>query len=160
MGAPWEGDRLSFDLDLEIGKRVERSWIDRMKVAFRQTYQTFGEDSRYDIAVPELSVTIEVKYDPKSRETGNVVVEYYHNQPSGILTSTATHWLFDLGEEELWFDRRSLIGCILMSGEKPVQIHGPGDRHAKAVFLIPVETLRQFANRPPSFAASSPPTRE
>ena len=53
MGAPWEGNRLTFDLDLEIGKRVERSWIDRMKVAFRQTYQTFGEDSRYDVSIPE-----------------------------------------------------------------------------------------------------------
>ena len=149
---------MTFDLDLQIGKRVERSWLDRMKVAFRESYQTFGEDSRYDIYVPELKVSIEVKYDPKSRETGNVVIEYYHAKPSGILTSKATHWLFDLGEEELWFNRRSLIGCILMSGEKPVQIHGPGDRHPKAVWLIPISTLRQFANRSPSFAASSAPT--
>lgn len=149
---------MTFDLDLQIGKRVERSWLDRMKVAFRESYQTFGEDSRYDIYVPELKVSIEVKYDPKSRETGNVVIEYYHAKPSGILTSKATHWLFDLGEEELWFNRRSLIGCILMSGEKPVQIHGPGDRHPKAVWLIPIATLRQFANRSPSFAASSAPT--
>ena len=147
---------MTFDLDLQIGKRVERSWLDRMKVAFRESYQTFGEDSRYDISVPELSVTIEVKYDPRSRETGNVVVEYYHAKPSGILTSKATHWLFDLGEEELWFDRRSLIGCILLCGEKPVQIHGPGDRHPKAVFLIPISTLRQFANRSPVSASLSP----
>lgn len=150
---------MTFDLDLQIGKRVERSWLDRMKVAFRESYQTFGEDSRYDIYVPELKVSIEVKYDPKSRETGNVVIEYYHAKPSGILTSKATHWLFDLGEEELWFDRRSLIGCILLSGKKPVQIHGPGDRHPKAVFLIPISTLRQFANRSP-VAASLSPTEE
>ena len=150
---------MTFDLDLQIGKRVERSWLDRMKVAFRESYQTFGEDSRYDIYVPELKVSIEVKYDPKSRETGNVVIEYYHAKPSGILTSKATHWLFDLGEEELWFDRRSLIGCILLAGKKPVQIHGPGDRHPKAVFLIPISTLRQFANRSP-VAASLSPTEE
>ena len=149
---------MTFQLDLEIGKRVERSWLDRMKVAFRESYQTFGEDSRYDIYVPELKVAIEGKFDRKSRETGNVVIEYYHAKPSGILTSKATHWLFDLGEEELWFDRRSLIGCICVSGGKPVQIHGPGDRHPKAVFLIPVETLRRFANRSPSFASSSAPT--
>ena len=132
--------------DLEIGNKIERKWLDKMLVAFRETYQTFGKDSRFDLAVPELNVTIEVKYDPRSQDTGSVVVEYHHMKPSGILTSEATHWLFDLGDEEMWFSRAGLLRALMLSGVKPVQVHGPGDRHPKMVFLIPKDVLRRFAN--------------
>lgn len=137
---------MTFAEDLAIGDKIEREWLDKMLVVFRETYQTFGKDSRFDIAVPELNATIEVKYDPKSQETGNVVVEYHHNKPSGILTSEATHWLFDLGDEEMWFSRSGLLRALMLSGVKPVQIHGPDDRHPKMVFLIPKDVLRPFAN--------------
>ncbi len=147
---------MSFHHDLMIGEKVERLWLDKMLVAFKDSYQTFGKDSRFDIEIPELDVTIEVKYDPKSLETGNVVVEYHHAKPSGILTSEATHWLFDLVDEELWFSRRSLLRAIMCSGEEPVQIHGPEDRHPKMVYLIPKETLRTFANRSPFEVSAAP----
>ena len=111
---------MTFAEDLAIGDKIEREWLDKMLVVFRETYQTFGKDSRFDIAVPELNATIEVKYDPKSQETGNVVVEYHHNKPSGILTSEATHWLFDLGDEEMWFSRSGLLRALMLSGVKPV----------------------------------------
>lgn len=137
---------MTFAEDLAIGDKIEREWLDKMLVVFRETYQTFGKDSRFDIAVPELNATIEVKYDPKSQETGNVVVEYHHNKPSGILTSEATHWLFDLGDEEMWFSRSGLLRALMLSGVKPVQIHGPDDRHPKMVFLMPKDVLRPFAN--------------
>ena len=135
--------------DLEIGNKIEREWLDKMLVAFRETYQTFGKDSRFDLAVPELNVTIEVKYDPRSQDTGNVVVEYHHMKPSGILTSEATPWLLDLVDEEMWFSRAGLLRAVMLSGVKPVQIHGPDDRHPKMVFLIPKDVLRPFANSAP-----------
>ena len=36
--------------------------------------------------------------------------------------------------------------AVMLSGVKPVQIHGPDDRHPKVVFLIPKDVLRPFAN--------------
>ena len=65
---------MTFADDLAIGEKIEQEWLDKILVAFRDTYLTFGKDSRFDMAVPELNATIEVKYDPKSQETGNVVV--------------------------------------------------------------------------------------
>lgn len=132
--------------DLVKGEAVEAEFLDRVLVAFQEAYQTFGEDSRFDIEIPELNCKVEVKFDPKSLETGNIVVEYFHNKPSAMLVSEATHWLFVTGEEEIWISFDQLLACILVEGLEPVQIHGPDDRHPKAVFLVPVETLRKYAN--------------
>ena len=132
--------------DLARGEAVEAEFLDRVLVAFQEAYQTFGEDSRFDIEIPELNCKVEVKFDPKSLETGNIVVEYFHNKPSAMLVSEATHWLFVTGEEEIWISFDQLLACILVEGLKPVQIHGPADRHPKSVFLVPIEILRGYAN--------------
>jgi thermostable 8-oxoguanine DNA glycosylase len=112
--------------DLERGKKIEREVLERMLAIFKQTYQTFGKDSRFDIKIPELQITIEVKFDPKSLETGNLVVEYYHNQSSGLSTSEASHWLFVTGTEEIWISKFQLLKCILAERIMPTRIHGPG----------------------------------
>ena len=49
---------MTFADDLAIGEKIEREWLDKMLVAFRDTYLTFGKDSRFDMAVPELNATI------------------------------------------------------------------------------------------------------
>ena len=41
-----------------------------------------------------------------------MVVEYHHNKPSGILTSKP-RWLFDLGDEEMWFESRAAQAVML-----------------------------------------------
>ena len=132
--------------DLAVGKGIERDFLERAMVAFKNAYQTFGEDTRFDIKIPELEVRIEVKFDPRSLDTGNVVIEYYHNKPSGLSVCEATHWLFVTGEEEIWISQRELLKCILVNRVEPRQIHGPGDRHPKYVFLLPTDLLREFSS--------------
>lgn len=132
--------------DLERGEKVERHYLEKILAVFRDAYQTFGRDTRFDIKIPELDVSIEVKFDPKSLETGNIVVEYYHNQPSGLTVSEASHWLFVTGEEEIWISKHQLLKCILAEQINPVQIHGPEDRHPKWVFLVPVDQIQAYAS--------------
>ena len=132
--------------DLALGKGIERDFLERVMVAFQNAYQTFGDDTRFDIGIPELDVTVEVKFDIKSLETGNIVIEYFHRRPSGILVSEATHWLFVTGEEEIWISQRELTKCLLVNAVEPRQIHGPEDRHPKYVFLLRVDLLRACAN--------------
>lgn len=136
---------MSFKEDLRVGEAIERVWLDKLLVTFKDAYQTFGNDSRFDIYVPEIDTSIEVKYDPKSLETGNIVIEYYHNKPSGMLTTEADYWLFVTPKEEIWISRKNMFRCVLVEGLKPTMIHGPEDRHPKAVFLVPVKTLRLYA---------------
>ena len=131
--------------DLERGEKVERHYLKKILEVFEDAYQTFGRDSRFDIAIPEIDVTIEVKFDPKSAETGNVVVEHYHNQPSGLTVSEASHWLFITGEDEIWISKRQLLKCILAQRINPIQIHGPEDHHPKWVFLVPVDQIQAYA---------------
>jgi hypothetical protein len=46
----------------------------------------------YDIWIPELHKSIEVKYDPMSNETGNIVVEIEMNgKASALITTTADY---------------------------------------------------------------------
>lgn len=138
---------MSWDVDLALGKKVEKAWLNRIMVAFDDARQTFGEDCRFDLEVPELGISIEVKFDPRSQETGNVVLEYFHGKPSGILTSEATHWLFDLGDQQIWMTRERLLEFLFREMPRPVKIHGPGDRKAKMVFLIPREDLIRYSHR-------------
>ena len=131
---------------MERGEAVEREWLGKLLPLFHDAYMTFGNDSRFDIAIPEMDTTIEVKFDPRSLQTGNIVLEYFHNKPSGILVSEASHWLFVTGEENIWISAKRLKACVLIERIIPTQIQGGDDRHPKAVFLIPVETLRSHAN--------------
>jgi len=132
--------------DLERGEAVEREWLSKLLPLFHDAYMTFGKDSRFDIAIPETDTTIEVKFDPRSLETGNIVLEYFHNKPSGISVSEATHWLFVTGEENIWISSEKLKACVLIERIMPTQIQGGDDRHPKAVFLIPAEILKSHAN--------------
>ena len=134
---------MSFASDLERGEAIERDFLNRVLVAFKKTVQTFGKESRCDIYIPELRAAIEIKYDPKSLETGNIVLEYYHNKPSGLLTTESMHWMIYNGEEEFWLTLEDLVW--ICSELDPVKIHGPQDAHPKWVYLVPIETIRRIS---------------
>ena len=140
---------MSWEKDLAKGDEVEEEWYQKLHVIFQQCQKTFGKDSRFDISVPELDTTIEIKLDEKSQDTGNIVVEYHHNNPSGILTSEADVWLFATGKEDIWITRKNILKMILIENLKPTTFTGPGDRYQKAVFLVPIETVRRYSSAAP-----------
>ena len=139
---------MSWASDLAKGDKVEEEWYQKLHGIFQQCAKTFGKDSRFDIEVPELDTTIEIKLDEKSLETGNIVIEYHHNKPSGILTSEADVWLFSTGEEEIWVTRKNIVKMLLIEELKPASFTGPEDRHPKAVFLVPIDVVRSYSSRP------------
>ena len=48
----------------------------------------------YDIYVPEINKSIEVKSDEKSKYTNNIVVEVeFNGKPSALSTSKADYWV-------------------------------------------------------------------
>lgn len=139
---------MSWTSDLARGDKVEEEWYQKLFSIFKQCQKTFGVDSRFDISVPELDTTIEIKLDEKSQDTGNIVVEYHHNKPSGILTSEADVWLFATGKEDIWITRKNILKMILIEELKPTSFTGPEDRHPKAVFLVPIDVVRRYSTAP------------
>ena len=139
---------MGFREDLKRGGRVEEALLKRLKTAFKGAVRASGNHPEYDLRIPELDLKIEVKYDPMSMRTGNVVVEYFHRKPSALSVSEADYWFFDLGDEEYWFTKEGILECILSEGMNPVCITGTTDRYSKWVFLIPRATLIQYSIEP------------
>ena len=137
---------MSFKDDLEIGAGAEDRILSRLRMIFPKSTKAEGLHPDFDIDIPELQKTIEVKFDPRSQDTGNIVIEYFHNKPSAFSVSKADYWVIDTGVEVLWFTKEGILSCILNEGMEPVKIHGAGDRYSKWVFLIPLRLLRQYRN--------------
>lgn len=137
---------MGFAKDLERGEAVERDLLERLKLVFPQARKAEGYHPQWDIEIPELKKTVEVKYDPMSQKTGNIVVEYYHNKPSAFSVSVADYWVIVTGKGEYWFSRQGILECILSERLEPVCFTGTTDRHPKWVFLIPFCLLVEYSN--------------
>ena len=111
----------------------------------------YNSDFKYDLEVGQLmgeskfhsmlsNSKIEVKYDRKSRETGNVFIEFEsRGKPSGIATSQADYWAYFFGDEE----------CLVISTERlkkklkslnPPRIRG-GDNNTSVGLLVKLKEL-------------------
>jgi len=99
----------------------------------------------YDIWLPEENYGIEVKYDPKSVDTGNIVVEIEMNgKPSGLMTSTARYWVFYDDDMFMQISTRNIIKCIFINKLTFIEFTGPGDTSPKKAFLIPKNILYKY----------------
>ena len=134
--------------DLARGIVSELKVLNDLRERYPDAYKVEGKHSEYDLVVPG-EFTVEVKFDPASKRTGNIVVEYYHREVSGLHRSTADWWVFDTGEKCIWLTRSAVHDCIFSRGHQPVKIQGPGDRFSKWVFLIPVEALEAHSSPAP-----------
>ena len=137
---------MGFQDDLKRGVAVEDDLLQRLRAIFPNAKRAEGLHPQWDIEIPELGKTVEVKYDPMSQKTGNIVIEYYHNKPSAFSISIADYWVIVTGNGEYWFSRQGILECILSEGLEPVCFTGTTDRHPKWVFLIPLVLLRRYSN--------------
>lgn len=137
---------MGFQDDLERGVAVEDDLLQRLRAIFPNARRAEGLHPEWDIEIPELGKTVEVKYDPMSQKTGNIVIEYYHNKPSAFSVSIADYWVIVTGNGEYWFSREGIMECILLEGMEPVCFTGTTDRHPKWVFLIPKCVLTRYSN--------------
>jgi hypothetical protein len=99
----------------------------------------------YDIWLPEENYGIEVKYDPKSNETGNVVGEIEMNgKPSGLMATTAKYWVFYDDELFMQVSTRNIIKCIFLNKLIYTEFTGKGDKVSKKAFLVKKEILYKY----------------
>ena len=83
----------TFLTDLETGHKAEDWVLEELKGEFPTLHKTEGLNSHADL-IDDNGYSIEVKYDKRSSDTGNVAIEYNHGEtPSGISTSKAMEWI-------------------------------------------------------------------
>ena len=137
---------MGFQDDLRRGVAVEDDLLRRLRAIFPNAKRAEGLHPQWDIEIPEIGKTVEVKYDPMSQQTGNIVIEYFHRKPSAFSVSIADYWVIVTGNGEYWFSRQGILECILREGLEPACFTGTTDRHPKWVFLIPKCVLVRYSN--------------
>ena len=72
---------------LTSGKEYEYMYRDFLRQWYPNASVKEGYCKEYDIVIPEINQTVEVKLDKKSNFTGNMVVEVeFNGKPSGLTT--------------------------------------------------------------------------
>jgi hypothetical protein len=131
----------TFKADLERGIKVENMLLDILKRKYPAS-TLINAFKGYDIWIPEIHKSIEVKYDQKSNETGNIVVEIeFNGKPSALMTTTADYWVFYDGNVFVTIEPKDIIKCIFMNKLQYVEFVGNGDSKSKKAFLIKKDTL-------------------
>jgi len=136
---------MAFKEDLDKGHLAEKSVLDFVRSKHPKSYRVAGNEPELDIIVAEESVGIEVKYDPRSLDTGNFVVEIHHSKPSGILVTRSEVWVFHDGINQHWINTSVLIDVVLKHCESTAIFKAGEDWHEKYVFLVPVDLIKQHS---------------
>ena len=140
---------MKFNESLSSGKQSENIILKMVQNKYPKAYIKEGYHKEYDIMIPEINKTIEVKKDFKSQYTGNVVIEMeMNNRPSGLQTTTADWWVFHLDETEIvWITLERLKEMVEFEGYNLVEFIGEGDEISKQAYLVPKKDLYMYSNR-------------
>jgi hypothetical protein len=132
---------MSFAADLERGLEIERKVLKVIQKKYPQAHIVTAL-KEYDIWIPEIQKGIEVKYDPMSCQTGNIVIEFEMNgSPSALMATGADWWIFYDDEVMFSLTPKEIIQIIFNTKLTHVQFVGSGDRSVKKAFLIPKDWL-------------------
>lgn len=136
-----------FDSSLVSGKIYERMVLSKIQTKYPNAHIVEGNFKDYDIFVPEIDLSIEVKADFKSRYTGNFVVEVeFNNRLSALSTTKANVWCFLNHDFIYWIYPIQIYRCIEQNQSKRVSFVGEGDTVSKKAYLIPCDILKKYCH--------------
>ena len=137
----------SFRKDLERGINIEKEVLSILKIKYPSA-SLVDKWKGYDIWIPEMHCGIEVKYDPMSTSTGNIVIEIQmYNKPSGLMASTAKYWVFYDDHEFRIMAKDDIINCIFLNQYQYKSFVGNGDTVSKKAFLVKKEHLFNYGKK-------------
>jgi hypothetical protein len=138
------GGTMTFQKDLQRGLEIE----ERVLAILHKKYpcaSLINAFKGYDIWIPEIDKAVEVKYDPMSKETGNIVVEIeMYGKPSGLMASQADYWVFYDDEMFVIMPIKNIFKCIFDCKLQYVEFVGNGDTRSKKAFLVDKNTLFKY----------------
>ena len=134
-----------FRKDLEVGKTYENKVLHIIQKKYPKAYLIDGYCKEWDIYIPELEKGVEVKYDKKSFDTGNIVVEIeFDGKPSALITTKADWWVIYDGIKYNWFTVNNIKKCIKENNLRSKRFVGRGDTKEKKAYLIKKEILYKY----------------
>lgn len=133
---------MNFQSLLNMGIEYEEKVLKTLKRKYPLAIRIVGQFVDYDIWVPELHESVEVKYDKKSEQTNNIIIEYErNNKPGDILTTKASYWCIHTASGFLWIKPIKIIECILREECKDIKVNNA------RCYLIPIITLHSYSIR-------------
>jgi len=125
----------SFSYDLQRGLEYEKKHLQLLRKKHPDIKKIEGYCKEYDLFCPSTNIGFEVKYDLKSLQTGNIIIEIEMpiGTPSGLSTTKAFLWIFDTSKQSFYVkvdDLKKLVKPMT-----PRIISGPGDIHKKLAYL-------------------------
>jgi len=101
---------MKFNELLSMGITYEEKVLKVLQKKYPLAKRIEGQFLDYDIWVPELHKSVEVKYDKRSETTGNIIIEYEkNNRPGDILTTKANYWCIHTSTGFLWIKPMKII---------------------------------------------------
>lgn len=138
---------MGFNEDIARGESIEYKILELIKETYPSANKKKGYFKEYDIEIPEISTTVEVKYDEMSAVTGNLVVETeFDGKPSALNTTTADYWLFVTPTELMWIKPEAIWSVIHFHNYKLRRFIGKGDTKYKRAFLVKTDHVRNLCN--------------
>lgn len=137
----------SFNESLKTGHGVEEQVLNILRKKYKSA-SLINAYKGYDIWIPELHKSVEVKQDYKSKYTGNIVVEIeMFDKPSGLLSTTADYWVFSDKEDSfIAIPVKKIFHCIMLNNLQYSEFIGKGDTSPKKAYLINRELLFSYGN--------------
>jgi hypothetical protein len=134
----------TFKQDLQRGIDVEQKVLSILKKTYPSA-SLIDKYKGYDIWIPETNKSVEVKYDPMSNTTGNIVIEIWmYEKPSALLTTTADYWVFHDDNVFVSMSPKRIFECIMVN-EIPLRIFtGKGDTVSKKAYLVSKDLLFSY----------------
>ena len=131
----------TFEADVVRGLEAERLALHILRREYRCATQ-INAYKGYDIWIPELHSSAEVKSDLASNQTGNFVIETeFNGKPSGLTTTEATYWFLYDGNELVMTTPKAIRKFIERSGATEVTFTGRGDTKPKRAYLLRKQEL-------------------
>lgn len=136
---------MSFEEDLKAGKEIEEYVLEIIQQKYPKAVIMEGYFKEYDIMIPEIDRTVEVKSDVKSLHTGNYVVEVaFDGKPSALSTTTADYWVFYDSECLVWITPDNIWRAVKNLSIR--EFIGKGDEKYKNAYLCPKDYIRIVAD--------------
>jgi hypothetical protein len=129
-----------FDKDLPLGHVAENICLARIKRKYPQAYRVQGYYKGCDIVVPEMGITVEVKYDDMSQKTDRYFIETASDgSPSGLTTTESIWWVIYDGSHLIWVATEALRD--ILRGEWQRTFPPRGKDKSRTGILIPRDRL-------------------
>lgn len=139
----------NFDKRLPEGEKIEKLALERIHKYYPEAYKKDGYFPFYDIYIPEIESSVEVKSCPLHIKPNykNIIIEFEMNEKqTGICVSKADFWLIWDGEKFHSLRKGDILHCIFVNIDKIKYWDGAmdGDRSAKKAWLIPPDLLFKY----------------